>query len=617
MQVPNLKKELSTEELKNLGLKSGIEIHQQLEGKKLFCNCPTTVRDDTPDFKIKRYLRASAGESGKIDAAALAETKKQKYYEYEGYNDTTCLVELDEEPPGEVNQEALSAILQIAKLCKMQVVDQLRFMRKTVVNGSNTSAFQRTGLVALNGKLPGHDVGVESLLLEEEACKEIEKNNERTIYNLSRLGIPLIEIATAPDMNSPEQIAEVSEYIGMMLRSLKNVKRGLGTIRQDVNISIRDGVRVELKGVQDLKSIATIAHHEALRQYNLLEIFKTLKERKASVKGEDGKIHFQPINALKTTSSEVIKSGLQKPTGVVYGAKLSGFAGIIGLEIQAGRRYGSELSDYAKVMGVKGLFHSDELPNYGITEEEKQAIFLELECNPEEDAFIIIADKEEIAKRAMFAALERAADFNLRKEVRSDKQGGASSFMRPMPGASRMYPETDVKPLFIDMSEIEVPILLSEKIKDLEKTYGIAPDIAKRVLRDGLHLKDLHASYPDIKISFILDTYYGLPGTIKKKHGLDVDMLIHAPSLLQKLQAGEITKDSFTEILLLLAQEKPVDYSLFMPVSIDSLREEITKIVLTMKDAPLGAIIGKVMGTYKGQVDGKILSDLVRELVNQ
>lgn len=617
MNVPEIKKELSDADIRQLGLKSGIEIHQQLEGEKLFCTCPTCIRDDEPDFVVKRYLRASAGESGVVDAAALAETKKKKYYEYEGYNDTTCLVELDEEPPGKVNKEALKAVLQIAKLCTMHVVDQLRFMRKTVVNGSNTTGFQRTALVALDGKLPEHDVGIQTLLLEEEACKEVDSNTERTRYNLSRLGIPLIEIATAPDMNTPEQIADVCSYIGMMLRSLNNVKRGLGTIRQDVNLSIKEGVRVEMKGVQDLKLLPTLARNEMLRQHNLLQIFEELKKRNARVVDEEGNAHFQPVNTLKKTASKIIKEGLQKPTGVVYGAKLAGFTGLLGLEVCPARRYGSELSDYAKIMGVQGLFHSDELPGYGVTEEEKQALFTELGCDPERDAFLLIADKEDVAKRAMMAALERAADFALRKEVRVARPDGTSAFMRPMPGSARMYPETDVRPLELDISSVKIPVLLSERTKQLQKRFGLAEDVVKRLIKDDIDLDELVKTYPHIKPSFIVEVYYGLPGILKKKHDVQVDMQKFAPLLLEKLNANEITKDALEEILLCLSRGEPVDYERYAPLCIDSLREEVERIVKDMKGAPLGAIIGKVMSTYKGKVDGKELSSLVKELVNE
>lgn len=613
MEAPKMKTFLTDEEIGRLGLKSGIEIHQQLEGKKLFCDCPTIIRDDKPEFVVKRYLRASAGESGKIDAAAMAETKKHKYYVYEGYEDSTCLVELDEQPPGEVNRQALDAALKIAKLFGMNVVDQLRFMRKTVVNGSNTSGFQRTGLVATGGKLPDHDVGVEVLCLEEDACKEVESDSEKTIYNLSRLGIPLLEIATAPDLKTPEQIAEVSEYIGMVLRSLPNVKRGLGTIRQDVNVSIKEGVRVEIKGAQDLKMIPALVRNEALRQHNLLIIFEELKRRWAKVTDDNGNVRIRTIKSLEKTESKVIRSALDNG-GVVYGVKLKGFAGLLGLKIQTGRRYGSELSDYAKVMGVKGLFHSDELPAYGITETEKQAIFQELACT-NDDAFILIADKEEVAQRAIAAAIERAGDFSLRKEVRTAKPDGSTMFMRPMPGAARMYPETDVKPVTIDLDSVEVPELLSKKIKDIVEKYGLTEDVAKRLLKDKIDIDNLTNKYNNLKPSFIVDFFYSLPSQLKKKHNTDIDIFKYSDILLEKLNNNTITKDSLDMILFDLAHGKEINYDSYKVLSIDEIRPEVEQVVKEMQGAPRGAIIGKLMGKYKGKVDGKALNDLITSLL--
>src|SRR3989344_6420544 len=127
---------------KQLGLKCGIEIHQQLEGKKLFCACPTLVRDDAPDFTIQRRLRASAGEQGDIDVAAQEEQLKSKNFVYEGYEDSTCLVELDCEPPHALNEESLHTALQFCMLVKAPISQVIQVMRKTVVDGSNTSGFQ-------------------------------------------------------------------------------------------------------------------------------------------------------------------------------------------------------------------------------------------------------------------------------------------------------------------------------------------------------------------------------------------------------------------------------------------------------------------------------------------
>ena len=250
-----------------IGLKCGIEIHQQLEGKKLFCNCPTLLRDDKPDFELKRKLRASAGESGKIDIAARQEQIRNKTFVYQGYSDTTCLVETDSEPPHALNQNSLYTTLQLSKLVNANVSPVVQVMRKTVVDGSNTSGFQRTALIARNGEVETSEgiVRIDNISLEEDACKIVSETETEKIYKLDRLGIPLIEIGTAPDIKTPEQAQETAKKLGMLLRSLPNVKRGLGTIRQDVNVSIKGGNRIEAKGAQDLRMIPTLVNLEIKR----------------------------------------------------------------------------------------------------------------------------------------------------------------------------------------------------------------------------------------------------------------------------------------------------------------------------------------------------------------
>ena len=242
---------------KKIGLKSGIEVHQQLQGKKLFCNCPTQLRDDTPDFEIKRKLRAAAGEEGKVDVAAQQEHLRNKSFIYQGYTDSTCLVETDSEPPHKLNQDALYTTLQFCKLIKANISPVVQFMRKTVVDGSAVSGFQRSGLISRGGFIETSEgkVRVDNISLEEDACKIISENKHEKVYRLDKLGIPLIEIGTAPDIKTPQQCLETAKKLGMLLRSLPGVKRGLGTIRQDVNISIKGGNRIEVKGFQDLKRI--------------------------------------------------------------------------------------------------------------------------------------------------------------------------------------------------------------------------------------------------------------------------------------------------------------------------------------------------------------------------
>ena len=264
---------------KELGLKSGLEIHQQLDTKKLFCDCPSILRNDVPDLEVKRKLHAVAGEKGKVDVAVEYQASLNKTFVYQYYSDTNCLVELDEEPAHEINQDALRTALQVALLLNCKILPYTQIMRKTVIDGSNTSGFQRTVLIAYDGFIETSQgkVGIATVCLEEDAARIIERNDNQVIYRLDRLGIPLIEIATYPDIKTPEQAKEAALHIGEVLRSCK-VKRGIGTIRQDVNMSIKGGKRIEIKGVQEPALIVKTINSEIIRQLDLIEKKETQSE---------------------------------------------------------------------------------------------------------------------------------------------------------------------------------------------------------------------------------------------------------------------------------------------------------------------------------------------------
>ncbi len=275
-------------------LKCGIEIHQQLDTNKLFCNCPSILRSDAPKFEIMRKLHAVAGESGEIDSAAKHEASLDREFIYQGY-DTTCLVELDCEPPHLINKEALKIGLQIALFLNCEVLPITQIMRKTVINGSNTSGFQRTVLIARNGWIDTKygKVGIEGINLEEDAAREIGKDGNKVIFRLDRLGIPLVEIGTAPDIKSAQQAREVALLLGDIIRSCK-VKRGIGTIRQDINISIPGHPRVEIKGFQDIDMFIKTIENEVIRQEENL--------RKFSEFSNPSKFNKQNLDVLKNNN---------------------------------------------------------------------------------------------------------------------------------------------------------------------------------------------------------------------------------------------------------------------------------------------------------------------------
>jgi glutamyl-tRNA(Gln) amidotransferase subunit E len=471
------------------GLRVGFEIHQQLATRKLFCNCESELREEEPELKILRRLRPTQSELGEIDRAALEEYLKGRCYEYEVPGDVSCLVEMDEEPPHNVNIDAVKAALEVALLLNAQPVDEIHFMRKIVIDGSNTSGFQRTAVIAMDGyvKTAKGKVRIPTICLEEEAARKIREEGSKTVYRLDRLGIPLIEISTSPDITSPEEAREVALKIGEILRATGKVKRGIGTIRQDINVSIAGGARVEIKGVQDLNLIPKIIEKEAERQRKLIEIAQELKRRGV----EEVHLEFSPVDVSEifaSTESKLVAK-VMKRGGVVLAVKLPGFRGLIG-GAKEEPRLGSELAQYARIKaGVGGIFHSDELPSYGISASEVEAVADKLSLS-EIDAFVLVAEEREKALKALQAVLERAklALKGVPEETRVAQSDATTRYMRPLPGAARMYPETDLAPFVVDEKLIaelraSLPELYEEKIARFLKQYNLSQELATQVVK--------------------------------------------------------------------------------------------------------------------------------------
>ncbi|MCJ2540340.1 MAG: Glu-tRNA(Gln) amidotransferase subunit GatE, partial [Candidatus Thermoplasmatota archaeon] len=350
-----------------LGFKAGVEIHQQLDTSKLFCSCSSILREEV-EASILRRLSPTQSELGELDAAALAEAGRSLVFNYEA-NGSSCLMEADEEPPHPVNGEALEIGLLVAHLLHARPIDEVHYMRKIVIDGSNTTGFQRTALFARDGHLEladGHRVGVYGLWLEEDAARRMEEGVARgkerqATFRLDRLGIPLIELATSPEVRTPAEMREVAERLGTLLRATKRVKRGLGTIRQDLNVSITGGVRTETKGVQDLRLIPEYVAEEVERQRGLVSIREELARRGVSTKDIPTK-PTEVTDVLEGTGSKVLSEAIEKG-GSVLALRLSGFTGLLkGPDGDDGtrRRLGTELAGYAISMGLRGVFHSDE-----------------------------------------------------------------------------------------------------------------------------------------------------------------------------------------------------------------------------------------------------------------
>lgn len=618
----------------SLGLKCGIEIHQQLDTRrKLFCGCPTRLRDTgESNFEFFRYLRPTVSEMGELDRAALEETKLQRKYIYKAY-DTTCLVENDEEPPQRLNREALEIALTIAKMLHMNIVDELHTMRKIVVDGSNTTGFQRTALVATDGYLEaGGRVGITVLCLEEEAAQKVEEKGDSVVYSLDRLGIPLVEIGTAPDIRTPEQAREVASHIGMLLRSTGRVKRGLGTIRQDVNISIAEGARVEIKGVQELDLLPLILEREVQRQVSLLRIRDELKQRGAGVEPTITDV----TEVFKDTSSRLIKRALNKG-GVVLAALLRGFAGLVGEEVQPGRRLGTEFSERAKKSGVGGIFHSDELPDYSITQREVDVV---REClgAGDGDCVVLVADEAGRARSALEAVLQRAEEAMVcvPEETRRALPDGNSAYMRPLPGAARMYPETDVPPVQIteeELAQIRLPELLSEKKERFMREYRLNEELAG-IITQSEHaelFEEIMRRVPGVKPTLVITTLHSTLAELRKS-GCSTEniTLEHLVQLFTCSAEGRIAREAIEKVLRAMAEQPdaPLEELLerlnLSGIDEDSIEAFIEEVVRERADFvqergvdAVGPLMGVVMKELRGRASGAQISEILRQKITQ
>ncbi|MFA4861380.1 Glu-tRNA(Gln) amidotransferase subunit GatE [Methanoregula sp.] len=607
---------------KALGLVAGIEIHQQLDTKeKLFCHCPTTLREvPEHDGEFFRYLRATVSEMGEIDRAAREEMKNNRKFLYYTY-DTTCLVENDEEPPAPLNDEALSVCLTIAKMFGMTPVPQLHVMRKLVIDGSNTSGFQRTGLVAFNGRLPNGGE-IETICLEEEAAQRVKDE----VFSLDRLGIPLVEITTSPCMHTPEEVQSVAEHIGMVLRSTGSVKRGIGTIRQDVNISIAEGARVEIKGVQELDLIAEVVRREVQRQQSLLRIRDELRARGATAAGASG----QDITALfKETKSAVLKKAKK-----IHAVTLKGFAGFVGSEIQPERRLGSEMSDYAKKCGVGGIFHTDELPAYGVTAEEVALLRSHMGAAEQDCVILVAGANEKQAVCAITQVITRASvalsDKPVPEETRKMLESGSTAYMRPLPGAARMYPETDVLPVIIGderWSAVTIPELLTAKAERFAREYGIEKNYAMQLAgSDKLPLFD-RAVQEGIKPKLAAFTLLST-ATELRREGIEIRAMTDDAYLgiWHAVEDGKAAKEAIPDLIRSITEGITIGAALAKlgpSVSRTELETIVRKIITDRLDfvaekgkGALGPLMGIVMAEVRGSVDGKVVSEILRKEID-
>ena len=629
-----------TTDYAKIGLKAGLEIHQQLDTtQKLFCSCKPELFKEEPTITFLRRLRPTQSELGQVDPAAFFEFQKGVKILYEANNNTSCLVEMDEEPPHRLNPEAVEIALSAALLMNAEPIEEIYVMRKTVIDGSNTTGFQRTCVVSLNGEIlvKGKKIPIQHIGLEEDAARKTGEEGNIIRYRIDRLGIPLIEVATAPVIYSPKEAEEVALAIGCILRATGKVKRGLGSIRQDLNISIPDGALVEIKGVQELELVSVVIEREVERQLNLLKVKEELQERRA--KAEDIKEEFVDTTSIfEQTECKVIKTALSKGKQVLA-VKLPKFAGLLKRELTAGTRLGSEMADHARFWGrVGGIFHTDELPAYGITTEEVEKLRRTTKTT-EEDAVVFVADTKENAVDALKAVVERAKEALVRipAETRVANPDGTTRYMRPRPGAARMYPETDVPPIQVKaeyLAELrsQLPELPEQKMKRLMKDYGLNEKLAKQVLDSEYGpLFEVIVSESRVSATTVAAT---LTEELKalKREGVVVESVSDGQlrELFKLIGAGGLAKEAIPDVIGWLAKNEDATVSAAveklglgtlsseeLEKIIDEVVENNQKLVKERGAGAFGALMGIVMGKVRGKAKAEVVSELLKKKLKQ
>ncbi len=599
-----------------IGLKCGIEIHQQLDTQhKLFCSCRARLSPSKPGFEISRKLRAVAGELGEIDVAALSEFLRGREFVYKAYPEETCLVESDEEPPHSLNPESLDVALTIAELLRCEIPEEIHVMRKTVLDGSNTSGFQRTAIIGMNGKVKTSfgNVGITNLCLEEESAQILGRERNSVTYGLDRLGIPLVEIGTSPDIRNPEQAKEVAEKLGMLTRSTGKAKRGIGTIRQDVNVSIEGGARIEIKGAQELRMIPRLVENEVLRQTNLLKIKEDLKKMK-----------FKPVKPRVSHVSHIFKGSKSRITKnkTTFAVLIPNFAGFLKRRITPTRTLGNEIANYVEVKSeLKGIIHSDEdLEKYELSKEFEK-LRKRMRAKRGDTLIIAVGEKEQV-KKTMDIVCERINYLakGVPKEVRKALETGDTEYLRPLPGAARLYPETDIPPIKITDKKLReirknLPELIEEKEKRMKKEIRKKAKISDEIIEQIVKMKRKETFDRLVRSGFDPKTVSSvLTSTLRyleKKEKVNLSKLKdhHFLATFRALKSGKISKEAVPEVLKSFA-EKP--------------GEKIEKIIgklgiKTLKDSELKGIIRKTIRENKNLLKDprgkKILLGLVMKRV--
>jgi glutamyl-tRNA(Gln) amidotransferase subunit E len=573
---------------------------------------------------------------GTLDPAAIFESKKSRTTKYFGDKDSNCLVEADEEPPYSVNTEALETCLIVSLALNSAIQDEFHVMRKIVIDGSNTTGFQRTTLIAKGGYIDveGKKIGVQTICLEEDAARIVKRGDITDTYALDRLGVPLVEIALEPISGPGQLVSDIALAVGRLLRSTKRVARGIGTIRQDVNISVNNGPVVEVKGVQQLSLLPKVIEYESLRQISLNKLAVQIQNKLSGKQKQVVSRIIDVTHILRRSNSLRVKHVLEENDSRFMALLIPDFKGILGLEFFPGIRLGKQLSELVRFYGLGGIFHSDELPKYGISANELSEIEHEL-GKLDDDAFILIGGSLEVLRLAVreLALRLKCAINGVVAETRSVADDGSTVYMRPRPGSARMYPETDipyfsVPESYLNSLDSSVPLPWPEIISNLCERYKINAKLAKQIYdSDYLELFYQIAALTKIPPSFIVSK---LTDELANFHRQGFDLTLLQDDIIKdtfmKVDGEKLGKESVTLIIekILNKEASNADEAIALlgieTISSDKITAMVDEVILEnqqsviqKRNASQGLLMGRCMARLRGKVDGQTLDKVLKE----
>ena len=618
---------MTTGDYATVGFKSGLEIHQQLlTAKKLFCRCPAGRYSPKFDAEILRHMRPTLSELGEYDGTALMEFKTKKEIIYRINRETVCTYEMDDTPPFMIDEDALDIALEVGLLYDCKMIDELHIARKQYLDGSIPTGFQRTTIVGVDGKIPygGRDIRIVQLGLEEDACREVSDVGHRRVYLTDRLGMPLIETVTAPDMGTPQEVADVAQILRRLVRSTGRMRTGIGAAREDVNVSVTGGTRVEIKGVPRIPRIPRLTYNEAMRQWNLLRLKDELA-RRGVVTDTFAASAEEVTKVLRRTLYQPLQSAVASGM-TVRGVRLGGFKGLLRWQTQTDTVFSREISDRVRVIAcltvLPNIAHSDSLSET-LASSEWSAVRKALGTGPNDTA-VVVWGPEADAKLGAQEVIARAreATIGVPSETRQALGDGTNGFERILPGPNRMYPDTDLPPKLITSERLErVRASLPPRILTREGRYrqlGIPEDlVAPLAASSSAPLFERAVGEWGVKPALAAVVLVQYPRRLKKR-GLPVDRLeaVTFEAVLKALGERRLFKEGVLPLLeRVLSSGGTVTEALAPAADAEGVAAGVRGAVAALKGLkfrrePARALkaMGFLMASLRGRADGAELA---------